>query len=257
MADFKKVVMLGTGKTYGGRGFKTFAKIEFKSGKLSICGVEGPRKSGNCTGSCGQIDMGYKENPGMITPGPGWTRAKLDKFMEIWDKWHLNDMRSGCEHQRAENWGKKTLIIVHYDLSRETWEARRKIEAKVQQGIREQGKAEIAPHEQEILNLPLSLCYPGEDIYERDVSLANLRNIINRYYTEKKRENKLSTGIYEHPEDSKFNSDNEFHPEGVLCKPCPVCGHKFGTGWLKEEVPEDVLKFLRALPNSPVVPAWV
>jgi hypothetical protein len=47
------------------------------------------------------------------------------------------------------------------------------------------------------------------------------------------------------------------HPEGLLCKPCPVCGYKYGSAWNKEEVPDGVLDWLRALPDTEIHPAWV
>jgi hypothetical protein len=34
-------------------------------------------------------------------------------------------------------------------------------------------------------------------------------------------------------------------------------GYRYGSAWLKEEVPEDVLVWLHALPDTDVVPAWV
>ena len=34
-------------------------------------------------------------------------------------------------------------------------------------------------------------------------------------------------------------------------------GYRYGSAWLKEEVPEDVLAWLRALPDTDVMPAWV
>lgn len=59
-------------------------------------------------------------------------------------------------------------------------------------------------------------------------------------------EEKLSTWVY--PKD---------HPEGVLGKPCPICGYKYGTAWNKAEVPRNVLVFLRNLPDADKQPAWV
>jgi len=47
------------------------------------------------------------------------------------------------------------------------------------------------------------------------------------------------------------------HPEGMLGKPCEVCGYKYGTAWLREEVPQDVLDFLVSLPAATGTPAWV
>ena len=36
----------------------------------------------------------------------------------------------------------------------------------------------------------------------------------------------------------------EEHPEGLLCRPCPVCGYRYGTSWVREEVPQDVIDWL-------------
>ena len=47
------------------------------------------------------------------------------------------------------------------------------------------------------------------------------------------------------------------HPQGLLSKPCPVCGWKYGSGWLTRDVPCYVLDFLYNLPESPITPAWV
>lgn len=101
---FRKTVRLGTAKTYGGRTYSTYARIEFTEGKLSICGVEGPLPSGNCLGGCGQIDMHLKAED--LNPAPGWTRNKIRDFLNVWNLWHLNDMKAECEHQRArgETW---------------------------------------------------------------------------------------------------------------------------------------------------------
>jgi hypothetical protein len=49
----------------------------------------------------------------------------------------------------------------------------------------------------------------------------------------------------------------EEHPEGLLCRPCPVCGYKYGSAWTRREVPEDVLEFLSGLPDTKKEPAWV
>lgn len=40
----------------------------------------------------------------------------------------------------------------------------------------------------------------------------------------------------------------EEHPDGVLCKPCPTCGYGYGTAWLYEPLPADVVEFVEALP---------
>jgi hypothetical protein len=47
------------------------------------------------------------------------------------------------------------------------------------------------------------------------------------------------------------------HPEGLLNKPCPVCGYKYGSAWNREAVPDDILDWLCALPDTKISPAWV
>lgn len=40
-------------------------------------------------------------------------------------------------------------------------------------------------------------------------------------------------------------------------EPCPTCGYKFGTAWNRIDIPEEVLSFLRDLPDADKIPAWV
>ena len=103
---------------YGTRHCPVFLKIEIKDDVLSISGVIGPLPSGNAKGGCGQIDMEFAHrNPAQDdtryskpTPAsalrfaPGWNTTKWLDLLDIWHKWHLNNMRSGCEHQRALGW---------------------------------------------------------------------------------------------------------------------------------------------------------
>ena len=91
-----KIVRLGTFKTYGGRYASTYAHIKLADGKLSIIGVEGPTQGGNALGSCGQV----REGEHIVNLAPGWTRPILTAFYAMWDRWHLNNLRSECEHQR-------------------------------------------------------------------------------------------------------------------------------------------------------------
>ena len=47
------------------------------------------------------------------------------------------------------------------------------------------------------------------------------------------------------------------HPQGLLGKPCPICGHKYGTKWLRIEVPAEVLQWLKDLPRcNPKIGTW-
>jgi hypothetical protein len=181
----KKTVRIGSLKEYG----NIYCEIKFVEGKLSISGVIGPMKNGDCHGGCGQIDMEFAHRnpadndsrysnpikPEEITFAPGWDAEKWFDFLEAWKHWHLNDMRPGCEHQK--DWGKKKLQVIGYDGRMET---------------------------------------------------------------------KTSGWVY--PRE---------HEEGELTKPCPVCGYEYGSKWLKEDVPAEVITFLQSLPETDKTPAWV
>jgi hypothetical protein len=116
----KKIVRIGLVKVpWRKNRMNTFCNIEIKikddvitpNNKLalSISGVEGPLHSGNCLGSCGQIEMGFKhKNPAhddtrsdLISPAdiefaPGWSNRMWLEFLEIWHEWHMNDCRPNC-----------------------------------------------------------------------------------------------------------------------------------------------------------------
>lgn len=166
----KKIIRIGKSRpSWTKKSFNIFCSIEFTDGCLSISGVEGPLPSGNCRGACGQINMSFNLTD-IISYAPGMSRKLTKHFLSIWSRYHLNDMKAGCEHQRAEHWGEDLIPEL----------------------------------------------------------------------------NKLSSWVYE-----------KEHPKGVLSKPCPICGYHYGSAWLKEEVPQDVIDFLFSLPSTDIEPAWI
>jgi len=77
-----------------------FCRIKYDGKRLSITGVHGPSKSGNCYGSCGQIIDTVLQVP-YGEYSNGWNIDILNNFVAIWDKWHLNDMNAGTIEQTA------------------------------------------------------------------------------------------------------------------------------------------------------------
>lgn len=185
----------------GKRKASIFVKITINDGKLSIAGVEGPLRNGDAIGSCGQIHGGYAHRnsadndqrytkpitPDQIAFAPRWTPELWLDLLDIWERWHLNDMRAGCEHQRAEGWDKRPI-----DPTKPT--------------------TAYGKH------------FPGQS-----TASWNMLTWISR----------------------------SEHPQGLLSEPCPVCGYKYGTRWLREELPDEVVEFVKALPDADQSPAWV
>lgn len=62
---------------------------------LSITGDEYSYRTKSHVGS-GQIIMGLPAED--ITPARGWTAEDIASLWSIWEKWHLNHVRSACEH---------------------------------------------------------------------------------------------------------------------------------------------------------------
>lgn len=170
------------GLTDCGRLFVTI-KVERRDGitRLSITGVEGPKRNGDARGSCGQCVDALDR---LMTLDAGWSPEMVRRLKAEWERWHLNDMRAGCEHQRKAGWDTRPI-----DPSKP---------------LDTYGKH-----------------FPGQQ-----QASWNMLTWIRR---------------------------NE-HPEGLLCEPCDVCGYKFGSAWKAEEVPQDVLAFLGALPQNDGLP---
>ena len=196
-----KIIRIGTIKQ-GGRRASIYCKIEYtprteprnklvelivramykNMGRLSITGVVGPLSSGNCLGGCGQINTTLYEARHDIRHAPGWNFAKVRKFLQCWERWHLNDMRAGCEHQREAEWSDRRI-----------------------------------------------------DPSELPKSSAN-------------RDERGIMAMWVRPDE---------HADGLLTKPCPICGYKYGTSWFTEAIPQTVLDFLNSLPDADRSPAWI
>lgn len=167
----------------------------------------------------------------------------LQKFCDIWYRWHLNDMRPYCQHQKDLGWDKlavKKVTLYNYTLRNEWFSTQRKLHNEVNKILGETGQVFLTEDERETWNLPLQIhtWKPLDDV---------------RYEPQKQQE------WNEGPTEGKALGwlSPEEHPDGILGKPSPVCGYKYGTSWLKEDVPEDVLQFLYNLPDTTREPAWV
>lgn len=244
----RKVINPCTCKVYGGKSgnesmANAFAEITFEGGRLSISGVIGPMSNGNCRGSAGQCTDAIRAG----TPANGWTREMLDKFCDIWDRWHLNDMNPCCEHQRKLGWleeASQPVTLYHYRLTREASEEKRAAEKAAVEALRKGETFTPTERQAFFASLPYAL-----DIYDAP------EEKMAPHYEPKKPLWMGDCGATEQKTRGWVRFDES--DAGILCKPCPICGYKYGTAWQKEEVPQDVIDWLFALPETTVRPAWV
>jgi hypothetical protein len=174
MDAFKKVSRLGRVRLWGTQTAHLFVNIEWDGKRLSITGVEGPKANGNARGSCGQIIMSEWD---LVEYASGWDAETVTKFRDIWERWHLNDMKAGSPAQMAH------------------------LEA-----------------------LPKWTYGEGGFKSHYEWALAQLS-------------------------EAGLQPDPNYEHNG---KP-----YSYGSAWLKEEVPTDVVAWLKALPDADIQPAWV
>lgn len=119
----QKILYIGT-IAVGARRAALYCKVKLENDRLSISGVEGPLKSGDALGGCGQIDMHYAHrdhtqndkryargeftHANEIRYAAGWNADAWLDFLNVWKRYHLNDMHAECEHQRALGWTYET-----------------------------------------------------------------------------------------------------------------------------------------------------
>ena len=228
-----------------------FCKASIEDGKLSISGVVGPLSSGNALGSCGQIDSSIKEalNAGELSFAPEWSTESVRKLLAVWDVWHLNDMQAGCEHQRSNGWSMEAVRKVKIYQ----WKLKPEVSAK-QSALKDEAIERASstdstaqgfgPEEKRIMRLEYSIKTTAPELAGYDL----------KYYEASADKN----GYFAHVEEKALGwLSPEEHPEGILGKACEVCGYKYGTAWMKAELPADVVEFIENMPEASRKPVWV
>lgn len=228
-----------------------FCKIELtQEGRLSISGVIGPLKNGNCKGSCGQIDTSIKQyaSEAGIEYATGWSRPLLEDFLTAWDCWHLNDMRPYCEHQGHLNRiARDKVYIYQWRLKPDISKKKRELEEEAierAKSVDENRSLGFYAQDRKILQLE-------QFIKTHD---AELTGDLARYYEPTSDE----YGYFAHKTEKTLGwlSVDE-HPAGLLGRVCDKCGYAYGSAWKFEELPKSIIELLEQLPESTKKPAWV
>ena len=242
----KKVINPCKSKAYNRGGeflANAYVEIEYANGRLSLHGVVGPKSNGDAYGSCGQCVDDIRQG----IPTEDWTQEMLEKLCNIWDEWHLNDSRPYCQHQKELGWRKQArekITLRHYRLTDEAYRSKQNAEKEAINFLKE-GKTFVPTKEQTFFaNLPYAL-----DVYEE------LSGELAQHYMPKKSLYAGDDGFTKTETRGWVRYDKT--DKGILCKPCPVCGYKYGTSWIKEDVPQEIIDWLFALPTTKTKPAWV
>lgn len=170
-----------------------------------------------CGGQCLDTIAQYIKNP------------TFKQIFRLWNLYHLNDMHPECEHQAAAGWREKAaekVTLYKFTLTPETMTQARKLEEAAIEAAKQGKPFTTTPQERTILNLK----------YFYDSHSETLPETIAQYYKLKSTETK-SLGWLRESE----------HPDGILRKPCPVCGYAYGSKWVYFPIPEEDEKIIYKL----------
>ena len=227
---FERISRIGWASVPEHRKAMVFVTVKWDGRKLSISGVEGPKRNGDAFGSCGQIAdhlLGYEAAE----------LVDIARLRSIWLEYHLNDMQAGCEHQQRMGWGHEEIEVISYGLTTAAYQMREAALDELLAAFVESRPVELGEKERALLALT--------DWFKDRYALPDEDSPLAGCYELKKREANRSGWV-------KANE----HPDGVLCKPCPECGYRYGTGWHYKEVPDEALEFLAALPDYSAIYPW-
>lgn len=170
-------------------------------------------------------------DPSLQWLGGSWGATKRARVAELWDRWHLNDMRPGCEHQR--DWPVSERVeIVTYKLTHVALRQR-------DDALKRAALAGLRGEPLELEHVDRALA-EMTDWYRGRTEPPDADSPLSGCYEVSKREQKARGWVL--PTE---------HPLGLLTKPCDVCGYKYGSRWLREEVPPEIMTELRGIFGIP------
>jgi hypothetical protein len=145
---------------------------------------------------------------------------KAQRLVEIWKQWHLNGLNPDCTHQR-KNWNNaKEIVLTQYQPK---WE--------IYFGYK--GYQSLHPQHSELTRIK-KLGFEKDDTFQWKTVLDERTEELNKLVDEgkflRREERKKSGWVY--PSE---------HPDGLLTKPCEVCGYKYGSAWVYEPLPQEII----------------
>lgn len=257
---------------------RAVAEVEISpAGVLSISATVTDTAGGYCGGQ--RLDS-IQADAERIAAEPGGRRLMrpedLAELVTIWGAWHLNDMRPGCEHQVGPEWDTaKPLVRKLYSIE---YDDRRRIE-------RGSKLAELSDSNPDAARLHFLALYSIRPDHWQEIADDEAEGIARRFeiVTEAERP-AYAQAVAKHAQGStwapfKWNGKayrsfhmpkpcvmvrtetrnagwvrHEEHPDGLLSKPCPVCGYKYGSAWRKEPLPADVVAAVHRIAGGAVTP---
>ena len=155
-------------------------------------------------------------------------KEKLLLIYRLWENYHLNDMHADCEHAINEADASKELTIYEYSFKSNFSKLKDKIDLiKSNKYLRDNIK----------LNKTIRMILNTGWSFKSETKHCNLPKILRKFYKLSKKEVKTAGWV----------SYDKHTPHGILTKPCPVCGYKYGTAWKYRPIPKEDLEKIKKL----------
>lgn len=151
----------------------------------------------------------------------------FNEVYDLWDKYHLNDLHPECEHQAALGWremGREEVELKKFVLTREAIRQKNALERRSLDALKAGKTVKLSEDEQVVASLAYSV-----------KTIEDLLDSIRQFYELDAVERKARGWL----------QADEFDL-GLLGKPCPICGYRYGHGWNYLPIPkEDEKRVLR------------
>lgn len=146
---------------------------------------------------------------------------RFSEILRLWKLYHLNDMHPECIHQAADGWreqAKEQVTLYNFTLTLDAIREQNSLKKSILTAAQNGETYTTSPVEQLVLSLDYSIKTEADTLPEN----------IAGYYKLKGTEKKALGWL--HPEE---------HSRGILGKPCPVCGYKYGHAWNYFPIPAE------------------
>lgn len=146
-------------------------------------------------------------------------KEELLLIYKLWTKYHLNDAYADCKHAHNEKDASKKLTIYKYIFKGSYSKLRDKYEL-INQNKYLRDNIKIPNY---IKNIVTKYGYD----FETTLEPSQLPKYLTKFY--KLKETKTNT--------ARWVAYSELCPDGILHKPCPECGYKYGTSYNYRPIP--------------------
>lgn len=173
----------------------------------------------------------------------------LKQMIEYWKEWHLNDMRPGCFHQKEWDGNKKLKILKIKANTHKVTHMDNAIKKRLNHlnDLNVKTKADLIRIQVGMRNLKQSNVSMDQMIYR--IIKAFLKG--EKYIPKKDswEESWFNNKVIEYDESdaiARWTRPTE-HIDGILGKECKECNYTYGSKWLIESLPDEVISFFQNL----------